>query len=1068
MSLFKVIEWWNAQVNLKSGSSSRCLTVCQFSEDNNEMHLVVADHGGLLSVFYPTHSPEDRSAQNVAPGVEEGTTVDDLCVEYDTKDSIVQIVSGKFNHAANKRSFLAVLHYHSAAVYGLTKSNGEGSTSLEDNDAHPCICKSVESWSLDEVFSVRFDKPAFDICVCSVGGDNSKEGFCVQSVESFIYVYHGPQLMVTCRLNDCVLPGPLLFSQTTCSFITVFASIEIQSFSFNTLILSGTSDPLTVQKKSAPSNGYSVLKEQLPRADWKISVVEPVFQLDIIGPSQTIEECSPLSFLCVLCRNQLKLLSETGTSLAGRRFDLAAKFMLAYGSFNVTQEDGSEDQCCGRRAFSWVPRILVVTEENQLLVLTGTRIMWSATLPWSPVSITVPRASNPEYDKGLHPRIGRDSPPGLVALMSSNGLLSLFYLGSDPSPLGVTNLTTDGTTDGEQPNFGSGLPSLEALNSEMNQLNKRIRDLVAGDILPSQSKENVQILTQLRSCSVDAWSNDVSSPCIDICLVFPPHTDPTTFDPVHLVVAACPPVNVCPNYINFPPAKAHMGGAPNSAGRSGPKRSFKRFCTLKLSINNEHPLAILPPLDLTVRIQVTFNGRGVNNCLKSTVPTTVETLVRIPLQSVCCLKKVDKSEIGGTYVLDFQLVENPRLGTFRPKEIFSNFWSSEYEGDLCIHLCFPQTGDHDLSTEKNTAFLSLSDCGITLQSDCAPGFLPVIQELYLALTKFVVSRSPPATQIPRLLLRCSQNGDTNDEENKSVNNSSFVYQSGPFFDELLDLLSQHVEVRLAQATGAAADVVQSRHFRAVQWHVLNHIKDNIPAPLNGFDTLLEASLHNLIEGCDTAAKASQLQILTGASAISLVVLLCFLSTHCAEFARPITNDSCLESAEFLNRDIFQPSRLLSIIESTELVELGRGSSALPEQQFNEVDEAGPTPNPPVGLEEYLAMSITKILGMLEPIGSRRPPTSYSGSVPDVKLIVQDFRLLCSKLSNMGSEGLSKLFRTSGKSAKSKLDDKTDEKGSKLNWSATESIPNDSEHDQNGKADEKNFVNNELKEPVVFG
>ncbi|KAF6777617.1 hypothetical protein AHF37_02871 [Paragonimus kellicotti] len=61
----------------------------------------------------------------------------------------------------------------------------------------------------------------------------------------------------------------------------------------------------------------------------------------------------------------------------------------------------------------------------------GLQIIWSAQLPECPVRMAMPPITVESTGESL-PRIGRNTPPGLIALLTASGKLSLSYLGTNP------------------------------------------------------------------------------------------------------------------------------------------------------------------------------------------------------------------------------------------------------------------------------------------------------------------------------------------------------------------------------------------------------------------------------------------------------------------------------------------------------------------------------------------------------------------------------------------------------------------------------------------------------------
>ncbi|KAF6777616.1 hypothetical protein AHF37_02870 [Paragonimus kellicotti] len=368
--------------------------------------------------------------------------------------------------------------------------------------------------------------------------------------------------------------------------------------------------------------------------------------------------------------------------------------------------------------------------------------------------------------------------------------------------------------------------------------------------------------------------------------------------------------------------------------------------TFSIDFDTTHPLMSIPPPDSAIRL-VTSYVTGSTDSSKMT--QFIETSVRIPLSWIFSGSICRKRDMAGLFKLNFVLSH-----AYIPKMLF---W-------------------------------------------------PVLQELYAGLVKLVAAQNLSHLTEPLLLLSSTESTDTVDQSHSPVVS---VDQLSLFFDYLLKQLDGHLESRIALATRAAANTVQSRHLRAIQRLVLNRIRENVPVPLNGFDALLEASLHSLIRGCDLAMSNSHQQLVTGASVISLITLLSFVSINCSKSAcnKPV-------ALAQIGYGLFRPDQLLSIIEATEHLEINRGSSALPDSRPNNSDmEESPIESHQVGLEECLELAISRIWNTLdldETDKFQMPTINYSTTtIPDVRDLVRHLKQLCDKLPLINVKYLTNLI-----------------------------------------------------------
>ncbi|KAF5399918.1 hypothetical protein PHET_07081 [Paragonimus heterotremus] len=742
------------------------------------------------------------------------------------------------------------------------------------------------------------------------------------------------------------------------------------------------------------------MEEYSPKVTWNYLFSEPVFQLGILEYCDTLQSCFPRAFILATGRHNVTLLSEGGRFLGTRRLEMIPKLFCIYG---LTQSISPANTHPGLPALSWEPRFCIATEERHLLIFKGLQIIWSAQLPECPVRMAMPPITIESTYESL-PRIGRNTPPGLIALLTASGKLSLSYLGTNPDAAIVRAPVETAQLDSHEKE------KQQKLHKELSELQLKIETLSenglsilqkSDSLTPSVDSQSnfICIQTKLQT-AVHPVMDSQTNHSLEVSLLFPKNSQASEFLPITLNVSACAPIRISPNHWQLVPTDLHrlktLSHSPDN------KLSF----TLSVDFDTTHPLMSIPPPDFTIRL-VTSYVTGSTDSSKMT--QFIETSVRIPLSWIFSGFICRKRDMAGLFKLNFVLshVYIPKM--VRLKHLLPTVWPANHtESTLCLKLRLPDQTDRQNQPPSSHIYVSQNyeKHHLCLQSSSAELFWPVLQELYARLVKLVTAQNLTHLTEPLLLLSSTESIDTVDQSSSPAGS---VNQLSLFFDYLLQQLENHLESRIALATRAAANAVQSRHLRAIQRHVLNRIRENVPVPLNGFDSLLEASLHSLIRGCDLAMYDIHQQLITGASVISLVTLLSFISINCSKGVcnRPV-------ALADIGYGLFWPGQLFSIIEATEHVEINRGSNAFPDSGPNNSDmEEGPIEGHQVGLEECLELVISRIwntLDLNETDKFQMPTITYStANIPDVRDLVQHLKQLCGKLPLINVKYLTNLF-----------------------------------------------------------
>ncbi|KAF6777618.1 hypothetical protein AHF37_02872 [Paragonimus kellicotti] len=326
---------------------------------------------------------------------------------------------------------------------------------------------------------------------------------------------------------------------------------------------------------------------------------------------------------------------------------------------------------------------------------------------------------------------------------------------------------------------------------------------------------------------------------LEVSLLFPKNSQASDFLPITLNVSACAPIRINPNHWQLVSTDLHKLKA--LSRNPDNKLSF----TFSIDFDTTHPLMSIPPPDSAIRL-VTSYVTGSTDSSKMT--QFIETSVRIPLSWIFSGSICRKRDMAGLFKLNFVLSHAYIPKMVRLKHLLPTVWPANHtESTLCLKLRLPDQMESQNQPPSSHIYVSQNydKHHLCLQSSSAELFWPVLQELYAGLVKLVAAQNLSHLTEPLLLLSSTESTDAVDQSHSPVVS---VDQLSLFFDYLLKQLDGHLESRIALATRAAANTVQSRHLRAIQRLVLNRIRENVPVPLNGFDALLEASLHSLIRG----------------------------------------------------------------------------------------------------------------------------------------------------------------------------------------------------------------------------
>nr|CAD7578040.1 unnamed protein product [Timema californicum] len=204
MSLFKVRDLWSTQCGVDETFDRPSLCLANIGGHSDK--IVVGSHNGFLRVFQPS-----------AGGELSGYKATDLLIETHLQHPILQVAAGKLV-SGSQMVQLCVLHPRSVAVYSLVTKSG----AAEHGDQNRLV--------LAYEHSLR--RSSFCMVLGPFGGAHGRDFVCVQSLDGTLSFFEQETFAFTRFLPGFLLPGVLVFSSRTDSFITVASNHNVESYRY--------------------------------------------------------------------------------------------------------------------------------------------------------------------------------------------------------------------------------------------------------------------------------------------------------------------------------------------------------------------------------------------------------------------------------------------------------------------------------------------------------------------------------------------------------------------------------------------------------------------------------------------------------------------------------------------------------------------------------------------------------------------------------------------------------------------------------------------------------------------
>ncbi|KAH8852702.1 Protein PTHB1 [Schistosoma japonicum] len=765
MSLFKIRDIWSSQLHKINVDDGFCLKLSPLHKLNKSQYFILFGTSfGTLYIFLPR-------AVNISANEKTNDQLwnyNDLCLEYNMEDPILSIDCGNLTTEICQYQQIVILHSRMVSVYNFTKS---GDSFQAYNDTF-----SLESWKITLLFNLNLQKASYKLFLDKFFEQIETDIICVQTVDASLYFFNTTGELLQITLPNVIIPGPMIFLNSIHSLI-IGASMKLDCFSII---------PSNVKSSELIHCGQKNIS-----LNWSIILEEPVFNLELIDSETSANKHFPLSYIIVLGRKRIFLISETGFLLSSRRIDIPSKQLCVYG-YSEVNINSLERLPFGnmQRQVSWEPRYLVTTEKNQLLVFKGTQLLWSALLSFGTIHISMPMFTMGfDNQNKTPPVIGLNFSSGLIVVLNRNGRITLSYLGTDPSDLVVPNIMKSGQNDYNNDIDSNAIDyNLLQLNNnnfdeEMHQLNEHINQLlqIRSPSLPSSNnnsslheinfeKSTIPKLKTTIRLNSNPLNASVTELCfIDVDIEFPKIYSREQFHSVYLLVHSCPPIVIRPNYVEI-----HSNEFNNhDFVLFTHNKSHSYSCTLTchsmndLTDEDSETSSLLddqPPLDMVVTLMLHYtftppnnvnisNNEMINCSINNThsvssnsITKCITHCIKLPLVLFTSSTYVNRDQCIGKYSLNFQLITkfyddfqsiqlSDLFPNLMPKNYATEFNNSsvinnqQHNSAMCVSFC--RSEQTNSSNHQQCIYISMNynkKCQLKLKSNYPETFWPILQE----------------------------------------------------------------------------------------------------------------------------------------------------------------------------------------------------------------------------------------------------------------------------------------------------------------------------------------------------
>ncbi|XP_076222943.1 protein PTHB1 [Nomia melanderi] len=384
MSLFKAKEWWRTACGAEETFDGRSLLVAPLFGEEKKDVLIVGSHHGYLRIYCPS---SEWAEETKTPTNYKST---DTMIETRIGDCIVDIKVGKFVSGTQDLR-LAILTSTHLVVYDATLA--DGSTEYGDR----CDLRIAYEHSL----------PRFPVSLITgpFGGTRGRDFLCVQCLDGSLLFYEQEVFAFRRVLKNRLLPEPIVYVARNDLFVTTSTSWFLECYRYQSMAETERSsarrsnDEAHDDDDDDNENRHSRVHRRVDadklEPDWTYNIGEAI--LDIQAVTLTSFETG----IMVLGERHLFCLKDNYSTVKyAKRLEYKPLCFRAY----IIEPDGRL-------------MVIVVADTSTLMIYEGTRLKWSAQLPFAPV--TVVRAQLQHLQ-------------GAIIALSDDGRLEACYLGAEP------------------------------------------------------------------------------------------------------------------------------------------------------------------------------------------------------------------------------------------------------------------------------------------------------------------------------------------------------------------------------------------------------------------------------------------------------------------------------------------------------------------------------------------------------------------------------------------------------------------------------------------------------------
>ncbi|CEL98014.1 unnamed protein product [Vitrella brassicaformis CCMP3155] len=402
MSLLAVREYWSTSCGDGSEEfDAGCMCIANVDNHHSgQLKVCVGSYEGCLRIYLPRGR---------------GYTVEDLVLEQHLDMPILQLAAGRFISGIRDVA-LAVLHPHRLRVYVVSGVSGH-----DDGHGHADGGAAVSYYSLAVAYEHALTRPAYNMCYGPFGGARDRDLLCVQSLDGLLTFYEQEGFGFGRMLPASYLvPGPLVYSPSSDSFITANANLHVEAFKYSVLgaAASADSDLRPPGDDSEAAERAKAVPRKKLQVDWSVNVGEVVRHIEVSRFSKDLP--SSRREILVLGEQTLYVLKDDGAVLTQRRM---TEYPMATAACYPlpTPDDGGLDALP-------VHNLLLGTTTGHVLVfrMADGQLVWAAKLPNQIVPVQMAVAQ-------LGPV------PGMIVVLDDAGQLTVTYLGTEPPTSALVN-----------------------------------------------------------------------------------------------------------------------------------------------------------------------------------------------------------------------------------------------------------------------------------------------------------------------------------------------------------------------------------------------------------------------------------------------------------------------------------------------------------------------------------------------------------------------------------------------------------------------------------------------------